>query len=81
MLKKTVLLVAVSLVLALPAFAQETGTAAAARRPGVRWGVIGGGVPARRSRPRPARRPREGRPRRPPRACRATRARPRTSAA
>lgn len=40
MVKKTVLFVAASLVTALPAFAQEAGTAAAAPS-GVRWGVIG----------------------------------------
>jgi F-type H+-transporting ATPase subunit c len=40
MLKKTVVLCALALVLAMPAFAQEpTGTAAAAG--GVKWGVIG----------------------------------------
>jgi F-type H+-transporting ATPase subunit c len=40
MVKKSVLFFAVSLVSALPALAQETGTAAAAPS-GVRWGVIG----------------------------------------
>jgi F-type H+-transporting ATPase subunit c len=40
MLKKTVVLCALALVLAMPAFAQEpTGTAGAAG--GVKWGVIG----------------------------------------
>jgi F-type H+-transporting ATPase subunit c len=41
MVKKTVLFCAVSLVSALPAFAQEAGTAAATAPPVVRWGVIG----------------------------------------
>ncbi len=40
MLKKTVLLFALALVLAMPAFAQET-RAAAAGGGGVKWGVIG----------------------------------------
>jgi|SRR5579862_5317614 F-type H+-transporting ATPase subunit c len=41
MVKKTVLFVAASVFTALPAFAQEAGTAAAAAPSGVRWGVIG----------------------------------------
>ena len=41
MVKKSVLFTVVSLVCALPAFAQETGTAAATVPSGVRWGVIG----------------------------------------
>jgi F-type H+-transporting ATPase subunit c len=41
MVKKSVLFFAVSLVSALPAMAQETGTAAAGAPSGVRWGVIG----------------------------------------
>ena len=40
MRKKTVLLVALALVLAIPAFAQE-GAVTAAPAGGVRWGVIG----------------------------------------
>ena len=40
MRKKTILLVALALVMAIPAFAQEGG-AAAAPAGGVRWGVIG----------------------------------------
>jgi F-type H+-transporting ATPase subunit c len=40
MRKKTVLLVVLALVLAIPAFAQETG-AGAAPAGGVKWGVIG----------------------------------------
>jgi F-type H+-transporting ATPase subunit c len=41
MVKKTVLFCAVSLVSALPASAQEAGTAAVQAPSGVRWGVIG----------------------------------------
>jgi F-type H+-transporting ATPase subunit c len=40
MLKKTVLFLALALVLAVPAFGQETGGAAGASG-GVKWGVIG----------------------------------------
>jgi F-type H+-transporting ATPase subunit c len=41
MVKKAFLFCAVSFVSALPAFAQEAGTAAAAAPSGVRWGVLG----------------------------------------
>ena len=41
MLKKTVVLCALVFALALPALAQETGTAQAGAAGGVRWGVIG----------------------------------------
>ncbi|MEP7132927.1 MAG: hypothetical protein ABI914_07165, partial [Acidobacteriota bacterium] len=41
MVKKTILFCAVSLVSALPAFAQEAGTTVATAPSGVRWGVIG----------------------------------------
>jgi len=41
MRKKAILLFALALVLALPAFAQETGAAGAAASGGVKWGVIG----------------------------------------
>jgi len=41
MLKKTGLLFALALTLAMPAFAQEAGGAAAASAGGVKWGVIG----------------------------------------
>jgi F-type H+-transporting ATPase subunit c len=41
MVKKSVLFFTVSLVSALPAFAQETGTAVTTAPSGVRWGVIG----------------------------------------
>jgi F-type H+-transporting ATPase subunit c len=41
MRKKTVLLVALALVLALPMFAQETGAAGTTPSGGVKWGVIG----------------------------------------
>ena len=41
MLKKTVLLVAIALVMALPAWAQEPAAGAAAPAGGVKWGVIG----------------------------------------
>ena len=44
MVKKSVLFFAVSLVSALPAMAQETGTAAAGAPSGVRWGVIGAAI-------------------------------------
>jgi F-type H+-transporting ATPase subunit c len=44
MSKKTVLLFGLALVLALPAFAQEAGAAAAPTPGGVRWGVIGAAV-------------------------------------
>ena len=41
MLKKTVLLVALALVMALPAWAQEPAAGTAAPATGVKWGVIG----------------------------------------
>ncbi len=41
MLRKTVVLCALALVLAMPVFAQETGGAAAGASGGVKWGVIG----------------------------------------
>lgn len=41
MLKKTVVLCALALVLAMPAFAQESGAGPAGSAGGVRWGVIG----------------------------------------
>ncbi len=41
MLRKTVILCALALVLAMPAFAQEAGGAAAGAGGGVKWGVIG----------------------------------------
>jgi F-type H+-transporting ATPase subunit c len=41
MLKKTVILCALALVLAMPAFAQDAGGATAAAGGGVKWGVIG----------------------------------------
>jgi F-type H+-transporting ATPase subunit c len=40
-LKKTVILCALALVLAMPAFAQDAGGAAAGAGGGVKWGVIG----------------------------------------
>ena len=43
MLKKTLVLCALALVLAMPVMAQETGTAAGATG-GVKWGVIGAAV-------------------------------------
>jgi F-type H+-transporting ATPase subunit c len=41
MLKKIAVCCALALVLAMPVFAQETGTAPAAAAGGVKWGVIG----------------------------------------
>ncbi|RPH38780.1 MAG: hypothetical protein EHM91_13355 [Planctomycetota bacterium] len=41
MRKKAILLFALALILALPAFAQEGGAAAATAVGGVKWGVIG----------------------------------------
>jgi len=41
MRKKAILLFALALALALPAFAQEAGAAGAAPAGGVKWGVIG----------------------------------------
>lgn len=41
MLKKTLVLCALALVLAMPALAQEAGAAPAGSAGGVRWGVIG----------------------------------------
>ena len=41
MLKKTVLILAIALVVALPALAQEPASAGGAPSAGVKWGVIG----------------------------------------